>query len=134
METRIRAQVPAFKEVAGAADLASILAGRVSAPGCYLFTERETAEANSLINGVSQRVIELVAIVTVVRNVRDARGTDADDENKLLRLLVSAALLNWTPDVNHEPFEFAGGQPISFANGFLFYKSTYSTATHIRAV
>jgi hypothetical protein len=29
METRIRAQIPAFKEVAGAADLGSILAGRV---------------------------------------------------------------------------------------------------------
>jgi hypothetical protein len=134
METRIRAQIPAFKEVAGAADLGSILAGRVSAPGCYLFTERDTAGANSLINGVSQRVVELMAIVTVVRNVRDARGTDADDENKLLRNLVSAALLNWTPDATHEPLEYVGGQAISFANGFLFYKSTYSTATQIRAV
>jgi len=120
--------------VAGAADLNSILTGRVSAPGCYIFTERDSAGANALVGGVSQRVVEMMAIVTVVRNVRDARGTDADDENKALRVLVSTALLNWEPTPDHEPLEYAGGQLVSFANGFLFYKSTYSTAAHIRAV
>ena len=134
MESRLRAQIPAFKEVAGAADLNSILAGRVSAPGCYIFTERDTAGANTLVGAVSQRVTELMAIITVVRNVRDAQGADADDENKVLRSLVSTALLNWEPDATHEPMEYVGGSLVSFANGFLYYKSTYSTATQIRAV
>jgi hypothetical protein len=134
MEQRISAQITAFKEVAGAANLESILTGRVSAPGCYIFTERDTAGANSLVTGVSQRVAILMAIVTVVRNVRDVRGTDADDENKVLRDLVSTALLNWTPSESYEPMEYGGGQPISFTSGFLYFKSTYSTAAQIRAI
>lgn len=134
MELRLRAQITAFKEVAGAADLSSILTGRVSAPGCYIFTERDKADANNLLNGVSQRIVESMAIVTVVRNVRDARGTDADDENKALRKLVSTALLNWVASPEYEPMEYGGGQLISFSNGFHFYKSTYLSASLIRAI
>jgi hypothetical protein len=134
IEARIRTQVPIFKEVAGAADLSSILTGRVSAPGCYIFTERDKVEARALASGVNQRVVESMAVVTVVRNVRDARGTDADDENKHLRDLVGNALVSWIPDSGHAPMEYGGGQLISFSNGFLFYKSTYLVPTLSAAV
>jgi len=51
IETRIRTQVPALKEVAGAADMANIMSGRL--PLLHLRRDAEAREAGLSVQGRS---------------------------------------------------------------------------------
>jgi hypothetical protein len=134
IEQRLRAEIPAFKEVAGAAGLSSILQGRIADPGCYVFQERSTAENSDLVGATMQRVTLLVAVITVVRNVRDSRGADAADASSEFQDSIQTALLGWQPHESADPMEFVAGALVSFANGFLIWKDTYKTYQFIRSI
>ena len=134
IEDQIKAQVSEFREIAGAANLRSVLDGRVSAPACYIFRMRNRAGRNTLDNAVSQRVEEAYAVVVVSQNRRDARGGDSSDANEALCDQVSTALLGWTPDPNAEPMEYGGGQLVSMKDGFFYWQDVYRTARYLRAV
>jgi len=133
LESRIKAQIPAFKEVAGAADMANIMAGRLTDLGCYIFQERVTAAESQLANAIMQRLTVTFAVLIVVRNVKDARGADAADASYTLQAALKTALLGWTPDAGAEPLEYGGGALVSFANGFFIWKDTFITHQFIRA-
>lgn len=133
IEARIKAQVTDFKEVRGAADLSNVLQNRVAAPACYVFQESDQPSKNNLVNAVSQRVVDQLAVVIVVRNVRDPRGSDAADVSEALRDWVRAALVGWIPASTHEQIEYAGSRLISFADGFFITKDSYRTAHFVRA-
>jgi hypothetical protein len=133
IETRLKT-ITDFKEVAGAADLANILQGRMSDPGCYVFEERETAGENSLATAVVQRVMQQFSVIIVVRNVKDSKGADAADTSYSLQASVITALVGWTPSANAEPLEYVSGSLVSFENGFLIYKNTFKTAQYLRAL
>jgi|GEM_PF-718085 len=133
IEDRIRLKVPAFKEVAGASDLASLLAGRLTDHGCYLFKEGDSATGNHLVGATAQRKALAFTLIIVIRNVKDARGADADDISHGLQDSVEAALLGWSPDGNADPLEYSNGKLLSFANGFHIYKKTFNTYQSIRA-
>jgi len=136
IEQQIKAQDTTnnFREVAGAANLRGVLESRVSAPACYVFRLRNSAGANNLDRGVSQRVTESYAVVVVTGNRRDARGADSSDENEALCQQIDAALLNWTPDPNAEPLEYGGGSLVSIANGYMYWQDIYTTARFRRAL
>lgn len=134
IEARLRAQVPAFKEVAGAADLTNILQGRIAAPGCYVFQERSSVGSNDLVGAVMQRVTQQFAVITIVRNVKDSRGADAADYSQSLQATVQTALLGWIPHPNALPIEYVSGALVSFANGFFIWKDLYQTTQYIRSV
>lgn len=134
IEQRLRAEIPAFKEVAGAAGLSNILQGRIADPGCYIFQERKTAETSALVGATMQRVTVLIAVVTVVRNVRDGRGADAADTSQEFQADIQTALLGWQPHESADPMEFVGGALVSFSNGFLIWKDTYKTYQFIRSI
>ena len=134
IEDQIKAQVTDFREVAGAADLRSVLEGRVSAPACYIFRMRNRAGRNTLDNAVSQRVEEAYAVVVVSQNRRDARGGDSSDANEALCDQVSTALLGWTPDPNAEPMEYNGGGLATIREGFFYWQEVYKTVRYRRAV
>ncbi|UOA07622.1 hypothetical protein [Methylobacter sp. S3L5C] len=133
IEARIRTQIPAFKEVAGAADLTNVMAGRLSDAGCYIFHERVTATESDLIGATMQRLAVSFAILIAVRNVRDARGGDAADASYLLQDSVKSALLGWCPDASADPLEYSGGALVSFANGFFIWKESFITHQFIRS-
>lgn len=134
IEQRIKTRVAEFKEVAGAADIANVLQGRVSDPGCYIFQERETAAENSMATAVVQRVVLQFAVIIVVRNVKDSKGADAADTSHALQSSVIAALTGWTPDSNSEPMAYVSGNLLAFDNGFLTYKNTFKTAQYLRSI
>lgn len=134
VEARIGAQVTDFKEVAGAAGLTNILAGRIAAPGCYVFQEGSICSKNDRINAVSQREVIQIGVVITVKNVQDGRGGDADDVSQALRGSVLTALLGWIPSSEYEMLEKVDHKLISFANGFFITKDSYRTAHFIRAV
>jgi hypothetical protein len=132
IETRLKT-ITEFKEVAGAADLSNILQGRMSDPGCYVFQERSVASENSMATAVVQRVVLQFAVIIVVRNVKDSKGSDAADTSYALQSSVITALIGWTPDSNSEPMEYVSGNLLSFDNGFLTYKNTFKTAQYLRS-
>lgn len=122
-----------FREVAGAANLRSVLEGRVSTPACYVFRLRNSAGRNELDNAVNQRVVESYAVVIVTDNKRDTRGGDSSDENELLCQQVDQALLNWKPDPEAEPMEYGGGSLVAMKDGCFFWQEIYKTARLRRA-
>ncbi len=133
IEARVKAQCADFKEVAGAASIGNVLNGRLSDSACYIFQETRKVSDSNLVNFTRQRVSLSFAFIIVVRNVKDARGSDAADACAALQEAVQAALLGWTPDSNSEPLEYAGGNLISFENGFFIWKDSYKTAQHINS-
>lgn len=134
IEQHLRSAVPEFIEVAGAADLANVMQGRVAAPGCYVFQERATARPDNVIGATVQRVTLQVAVITVVRNVKDSRGTDAADASAGLQQSVQTALLGWQADAAVDPLEYVGGVLVSFANGYFIWKDSYQTYQFIRSI
>lgn len=134
IEQRIKTNVSGFKEVAGASDLASLLKGRLSDTGCYVFQERDVATENKRINSVIQRNVEQYAVVIVIRNVRDPRGADAADVCYTFRKNISQFLLGWVPHVAAEQLEYAGGTLVSFQNGLYIWKASYRTAQFLESV
>ncbi len=134
IESRIRTQIPAFKEVAGAADMANVMAGRLTDSGCYIFQERVTAAESQLANAIMQRLTVTFAVLVVVRNVKDARGGDAADASYTLQAALKTALLGWCPEAGADPLEYGGGALVSFANGFFIWKDTFITHQFIRAI
>lgn len=122
-----------FREVAGAANLRSVLDGRVSAPACYVFRLRNSAGRNELDNAVNQRVVESYAVVIVTDNKRDTRGGDASDANEALCKQVEQALLNWTPDPEADPIEYGGGSLVTMKDGYFYWQEVYRTARFRRA-
>lgn len=134
IEERIRSQIGGFRSVAGAADLRSVLEGRVTPPAAYVFRMRNSAGPNTLANAVDHRVLEQYAVVVVTRNVSDPRGGDSSDTNETLCNAISDALLGWEPAAGAEPMEYGGGRLVSLQDQFFFWQETYNTARQRRAV
>jgi len=142
IEARIAASASAFtaagllppREVAGAAGIANILNGRISAPGCYIYRARLRPGPNVYDDAVMQRVEMQFGIVSVVRNVADARQGDASDLAEAYSDVIQGMLLNWSPDEYTGQFEYAGGQVVRLQNDYLYWQDLYRTASIIRQV
>jgi hypothetical protein len=133
IEQRIKT-VPDFREVAGVSDLVTLLAGRLASPACYIYPLTDTAGANLVLDPVVQLDEEHFAVVVVVKNVRDARGTDAADQCFALRELCRQKLMGWRPDPTVSAMQKARGQFLKLINGYYLWMDVYKTAQHISSV
>lgn len=105
---RIKANVPALRSVAGAADYASITKLLDFAPPCaYVLLARERAEPNPPGNAmpgtqvsVQQRVPVTFGVVMAVRNYREQLGAQSADDLQTIVGAVRACLLGWVPDMS----------------------------------
>jgi hypothetical protein len=131
IEQRIKTEVPEFREVAGAVNLAAILSGRIEAPGCYVFKERETPEANAGLSDNFQILNLSFAVVIAVSNSRDQRGSDAADVSEVFQDAVKSALLGWIPNNKFTSLSYGGGALVSFAGGLYIWRASYLTSTII---
>jgi len=132
IQARIATEVAGLKEIGGAADLKSLLAGRLSAPGAYVYPFTDDAGKNSLVNAVRQKNTEHFAVVMVVNNARDARGGDAADVCFEFLASINTALLGWQPDSAAEPLEKGAGRTISFIGSLYIRQVIYKTAQYLR--
>lgn len=122
-----------FQEVKGAADLKTILAGRVSTPGCYVYREQTTTRPNTTATRVlNQPRTEYIALLVTTRNVADARGGINADENEEYCDLIESALLGFVPDERYSPMEHGGGKLVLLANGFHYWREIYYSTRFIR--
>lgn len=132
IEQRIKTQVTDFREVAGASDLQSIISGRITAPGAYVFRDKIRPDQSASIQSTVQQVFLDYAVVIVVSNLRDGRGSDADDISHSLQDDIRAALLGWSAYSGFTPFTFNNGDLISFAGGLHIWRDIYTTSTFIK--
>lgn len=131
---RLKAQVPQFAGVGGAADLAAAInQANPRTPWAYVVPLRMSAGANQVtVAGVTQRVTEQVGIVIAVRNVATASGKRSLDALLPLREAMQQALIGWTQDENHEEVIFVRGQLVDFSNRVLWWQDEFSASYYIR--
>ena len=117
---RLRETVGVFRQVAGAADLASVMAlSDFPVPCAYVLTARETF--GQVQPGHGQRGDQVVmqqasavnfGVVMVVRNYREQRGAQNADELEAVLTAERGALLGFIPDVS-------GARPCQLLQGEL---------------
>ncbi|MBF0415598.1 MAG: hypothetical protein HQL79_07500 [Magnetococcales bacterium] len=134
IEKRIREQVTGFRLVAGSADLRSVVTGSVTPPAAYVFEVGRTAKANQLIRAVEQEITESYAVVIVVANYRDAKGSDGADSCRELCDQVAQALLGWQPAEASTSMEYAKGQLVDMHDNHFYWQDVYTTTSLIGSV
>jgi hypothetical protein len=108
---RLRAEVPAIKLVEGLGEWARLEAPPLLSPAAYVLPSATAATPNGLVaGGFRQSLTETVAVVTVMRNLRDPRGAQASLDLAGVRDLARAALLGWVPIAGWEQVELVSGQ------------------------
>lgn len=133
VEDKVAGAALGFKEVAGAADLKSILEGRVSYPGCYIYRERNLVSANKGANFISQLKTQSIALIVTTRNVQDVRGGINADACEDYCDLIEAQLLGWQPASYYTPLEYAGGGLVLLKDGFHYWRDAYQASVTIRS-
>ncbi|WP_421793514.1 phage tail terminator protein [Hydrocarboniphaga effusa] len=132
IKARLIEQVPEFKTIAGAPTLAMAMKTGNFTHSAYIFISKVNAEANGLVNKISQRVPVEVSVAYWVRNVSDSTGEAALDDVEDLRLAVLEALLGWTPAEQIEPFLYRGGSVVSSQFGAVLWADQYVINTYLR--
>jgi hypothetical protein len=129
---RLKAQTTVFRQIAGAAELAAVLAGGlVAAPAAFVLPLAESAEPNLLLRATRQRIVQGFAVVICVQNLQDARGGAALATLAPLRLLVRSALAAYVPDATTgEPIQITGGRLLKMDNVQLFWSDEFSLTTY----
>lgn len=135
---RLLAVAPAFRLVAGAAELEAALGsvGAGTVPAAYVLLARENATPS---RGGSQRLIQqveaAVSVIIVARSYRQADlGTAAGDDIATLIAAARGAVLGWTPDAaGVEPFELQSGRLEQRKGATLWWQEIYRTRYRLEA-
>lgn len=130
IEQRIREQVPALREVAGAGSLSALLkSGQIVDSGAYVIRERKSAVDMASLDGLYQQIDLSFSVIIVVDNVADEKGADAEDASDALQESIKDALQGWAPTLDFEPMRYAGGELFSFLDGWHVWRERYTTKT-----
>jgi hypothetical protein len=132
--TRIDAQIPALKQVTAAASVPLAIEALKTYPSACVVMPRGNAKENTLVNAVSQRVVDSFAVILAVKNVKDMQGLAAMTDMDALRPLLNAALLGWSSDAEYDPIEYVGYQLVANQDGLLFWSDHFLTRHTVRAV
>jgi hypothetical protein len=130
---RLREAAGDLRKVGAAADLSAIKGGHVPTPSAWVIPVSESAQDNETVGVVSQRVSSTVGIVMVVRNLRDTRGDEAQDDLAVIRQQIRDALLGWSPGNEYDPATFSRGRLISLDDQVLWWQDEFQTAYYMRS-
>lgn len=121
-----------FRQVGGAADLASLKGVVRKHPAAFVLPESERSDP-PLAGSTLQTQATRFSVVLVVKNRRDPRGEAAQQEFKPVReiLLSSAGLLGWTPDSAATCVIHAAGDINDFDDASLYWIDAFETTTTI---
>lgn len=125
---RLKANIPALRNVSTAADLASAKIDAKQFPCAYVLLLAEQGGAARYMTGlVAQQRIQRIGVVLAVRNVRDAVGSAASVDMDALRTQTDAALFGWKPDEAHEALIFSSGKLLALIDGEIWWQDEYTT-------
>jgi hypothetical protein len=134
--TRIRDNVPAFKQVGTAAAFAKALEGLRAAPAAFVMPAREVAQENPFMGqAVEQMVGSDFAVIIAARDLTDATGGASKDALEPIRESLRDALLNWRPDSESDGCSFVSGEMFQLdPNGVCWWVDTYRSGYQIRSL
>jgi hypothetical protein len=112
-----------FREVAGAADVASVLEARISTPSAFVIRGSSRRSDNGRTVTIEDQFLILVA----VSNVRDARGNDSSDEAEALAGKIEEGFKGFTPvvDQQFEHLKLLRGNVLRWTDQVLVWSDIY---------
>lgn len=112
-----------FRQVAGAAEYASMRPEALPLPACWIV---RNADKSRHAGERAEQVTLSFDVVIAIENARSHEPGDTDDLLLQYRLAVKNLLLGWeiAPDVR--PLNFDGGRVIEYTDGDLYWADRYS--------
>ena len=122
-----------FKEVGGMAKMDLVDSKKIvlTPPCCFVGLEKKLAKGNTTSNAVHQKITRQIGIIIVVRNVIGVNDAEGADEAEDLSERVQNCLIGLSNQSKPSQFDYvsalqyAGGNILSFSNGFLFWRDIY---------
>lgn len=111
-------------EVAGAADVAAVLQGRISAPSAFIIR----ASDSRTDNGRTATIIDQFLVLTAVKNVRDARGGDSSDAAEAWAGKIERCFKGFIPVIEEGQFDElkrVRGNVLRWTEQILIWADTY---------
>jgi hypothetical protein len=124
---QVTSDVPELALVAGVASLDTINNALTTVPAAFLMPGQERPQAAPGPAAVQAFIVERLTVVLVVQNYADARGAAALAELKALSKAVYDALVDWAPEADCKPLQFAGADPVGFTNQRLVWAMHFET-------
>lgn len=129
---RLIQQLPEFRLVRGARDLASVRARPGASPSAYVLYNGQEALVGA---GREQAVAQQWLVVVVVKNLRDSVGGQGErQEVGPLLIQVCQALLGWKPGEEHGALAMANAPGPTFHEGFGFYPLMFTTRVIVQGI
>jgi len=127
----LKAQVPAFKSIEGAAELENAIKGRIRvAPAGFVIPLNEDVSSNSTGSMVvTQEITDRFAIAYAVKDLSGPMGEEAiDGDLRDLRLATMNALVGWVPGNGFNICEYDGGALIQINGGTIIWRDRFRTS------
>lgn len=118
--------------VAGAAEYQQLdPAAKMTLPAAYVIPLDDSAEPNTSDNGYTQVIRDNFAVIVVLSNTVDEIGKASISQVIPARNALFSALLAWSPDDEHGPIEYEGGNLLSIDRARMYYQFEFSCETQI---
>jgi len=131
---RIKEQAPSLLRVGGSAGLAQAATDLKQIPAAYVIPSSERAGASRTgTTVVSQQNTVRFAVVVAVRNLRDARGEQAQTDLLAVREEIITALHGWQPNGDFDPLEYGGGRLLQLTDAVLWWQDEFLTSHLMRS-
>jgi hypothetical protein len=116
--------------IAGAAEFAKLEPdAKLAMPSAYVIPLDDSAQPNNSENGYSQIVRDGFAVIVVLSTTADELGNSSVAQTQPIRNVLNAALLSWSPDAEHGPIEYEGGQLLDIDRARMYYQFEYACET-----
>lgn len=133
---RLKAAVPGLRRVGVAADLMSVLEGKLADPnGTSAFVIGAGARGgvpDVMAGAFVQLVTETVSVVLTLRSIDNRAGDRAVDDLEALKAAVRAALAGWAPPGAFDVMALSAERVVSFVPGFFAYALEFTTSDQLR--
>jgi hypothetical protein len=132
---QLKISAPTLAHVAGAAGLAQAANALKQIPAAYVIPNSERSggsRTGTMV--VSQQNTVRFAVVMATKNLRDARGDQAQADLLSLREEIMTALHGWQPDAEFDPIEYGGGRLMQLTDQVLWWQDEFLTAHLIRSM
>lgn len=125
---RLKVQLDFARRVAGAADLSRAAETQQFGADLYVVTFGERASSNQRINAHRQKLDCTIAVVQWCVDAGDATGGKAVEKLEERREALFAAICNWSPSAEHDPFIYLGGELVSFNPPGILWSDRFQTS------
>ena len=128
---RLKAQLTAFRQIGGAADLEAVDgAASVAVPAAFVLPLSERAGQVAHLSGAPQQIDVRFLVVLVISNRRDATGAAALNDLQARRDQVLAALRGWKPTGALAAPMWQGGDVMRFADAQLWWGDEFACTAY----